>query len=84
VITMTAAIIIQGLASVYIFFVSTMALNRMTSKTRHAVRYSHVALIIGSAAGIASGFVARDIFECIFAVGVALYLAANQRAGDRS
>jgi hypothetical protein len=81
---MTAAIIIQDLASAYIFFVGTMALNRMTNKTRHAVRYAHIALVVGSAAGIASGFVARDIFETIFAVGVALYLAANQRAGENA
>ena len=81
---MTAAIIIQDLASAYIFFVGTMALNRMTKKTSHAARYAHVALVVGSAAGIASGFVARDIFESIFAVGVALYLAATRGDGEKS
>jgi hypothetical protein len=81
---MTLAIIVQDLASAYIFLVGVMALNRMTSETRHAVRYAHIALVVGSAAGIASGFVARDIFETIFAVGVALYLAANQRSGENA
>ncbi len=81
---MNIAITIQVLASIYIFFVGTMALNRMTDKTRNARRYSYVALVVGSAASIASGFVSRDIFECIFAVGVALYLAATRHFERKS
>jgi hypothetical protein len=76
--------IIQGLAALYVFFVGVIALNKMDKQTAHAVRYAHIALVAGSAAGIASGFVARDIFECVFAVGIALYLAGNRRGRSMS
>lgn len=76
--------IMQGLACLYVFYVSTMALNKMTKNTPHTVRYAHIALVAGSAAGGASCLAARDIFECLFAVGIALYVAGNRRSGDQS
>lgn len=71
--------IIQALAAFYVLCSGVMALNRMTARTRHSVRLSYVALVGGAAAAIASCIGARDFFECIFAVGVALYLAVNRR-----
>lgn len=70
---------IQALAGLYVFHASVMALNRMDSRTSHAMRLAHVALAAGSAAMVVSCFVARDIFECLSAVGIALYVAGNRR-----
>lgn len=74
--------IIQAIAGLYVVYASLMALNKMDKRTPHMVRYAHIALVCGSAAGVASSFVARDVFECAFAVGIALYMAGNRR-GDR-
>lgn len=71
--------IIQAAAALYVLYSGVMALNRMSAQTRHSVRLSYVALVGGAAAAIASCVGARDVFECIFAVGVALYLAVNRR-----
>lgn len=76
---MTAFSIIQASAGLYIMYASIMALNKMDKDTPSLMRYAHVALVCGSAAGVASSFVARDIFECLFAVGIALYIAGNRR-----
>lgn len=76
---MTITSVIQAIAGLYVFNVSIVALNKMNKGTPILIRYAHVALVCGSAAGIASSFVARDIFECIFAVGIALYIAGNRR-----
>lgn len=77
------ASIIQGLAALYVFYASTMALNKMDKATRPVIRYAHISLVAGSAAGVASCIAARDIFECLFAVGIALYVAGNRRADRR-
>lgn len=71
--------IIQGVACLYVFYVSIMALNRMSKSTAHLVRYSYIALAGGAAAGVVSCVTMRDIFECVFAVGIALYMAGNKR-----
>lgn len=71
--------IIQAVASLYIFYVSVVALNRMTKDTRQLIRVAYIALACGSAAGFMSCFVARDLLECAVAVGVALFLAGNRR-----
>lgn len=72
--------IVQGAAALYVLGVAVVALNRMGPRTRHLVRWSFIALGAGAAAAAASSVVGgRDIFECIFAVGVALHLAGNQR-----
>ncbi|NHZ41816.1 hypothetical protein [Massilia aquatica] len=71
--------IIQALAGLYVAYASTLALNKMDKRTAPGVRYAHIALVAGSAAGVASCVVARDIFECLFAVGIALYVAGNRR-----
>jgi len=71
--------IIQAVAAIYVLGVTLLALNRMGPSTRHLVRWSYLALAGGAMAAIASCFGARDIFECIFAVGVALYMAADRR-----
>lgn len=75
--------IIQAVAALYVLCMGLMALNRMTAKTRTTIRYAHVALVGGAAAAVASCLVARDILDCLFAVGVALYIAANQRRGTK-
>lgn len=72
--------IIQAAAALYIFYVSVVALNRMTKNTRPMARWAHIALACGSAAGFVSCFAARDILECAFVVGVALFIAGNRRS----
>lgn len=76
--------IIQGIAGLYVLSVALLALNRMNHKTRHLVRLSYLALAGGAMAAVASCFGARDIFECIFAVGVALYMAVDRRKAKAS
>jgi hypothetical protein len=71
--------IVQVLACLYVLGSGLGALNRMSKSTRLTVRCAYVAMVFGSAAGIVSCIVYRDIFECIFAVGVALYMAFSQR-----
>lgn len=75
--TITSAI--QAFAACYIFYVSVVALNRMSKDTNPIVRLAYISLTCGSAAGFVSCFVARDLLECAFAVGVALFLAGNRR-----
>jgi hypothetical protein len=72
--------IVQAAAALYIFYVSAVALNRMTKNTNPLARWAHIALACGSAAGFVSCFAARDLLECVFVVGVALFLAGNRRS----
>lgn len=81
---MTITSAIQAVAALYIFYVSVVALNRMSKTTNQLIRVAYIALACGSAAGFVSCFVARDLLECdllecAFAVGVALFLAGNRR-----
>jgi hypothetical protein len=71
--------IIQAVAAIYVLGVGLCALNKMSAATRHVVRFAYVALVGGAAAAILSCFAPRDIFDCVFAVGVALYMAADRR-----
>ncbi|MBY0241965.1 MAG: hypothetical protein K2X55_21900 [Burkholderiaceae bacterium] len=71
--------VIQAVAALYVLGVTVLALNRMSPATRHLVRWSYLALAGGAMAAVASCFGARDVFECIFAVGVALYMAVDRR-----
>jgi hypothetical protein len=79
---MTITPIIQAIACMYVFYISTISLNKMTKATRSRIRLAHVALLAGSAAGFASCIAARDVFECLFAVGIALYVAGSRREDD--
>lgn len=76
--------IIQGAALLYVVMIGILALNKMGPATPHDVRYGYIALVAGAVAGLASSFAARDIFECIFAVGVALYMAVDRRKAKAS
>lgn len=72
--------IIQGAAALYVLGVAVAALNRMGARTRHLVRWSFIALGAGATAAAASSVMGgRDVFDCMFAVGVALHLAGNRR-----
>jgi hypothetical protein len=71
--------IIQAVAALYVLGVGLLALNRMSHATRHLVRFAYVALVGGAAAAVLSCFSQRDIFDCVFAVGVALYMAVDRR-----
>lgn len=75
--------IIQALAAFYILCVGLQALNRMTRGTRLGARAAHIALVGGAAAAVASCFAARDVFECMFSVGVALYMATDRRGAKK-
>lgn len=74
--------IIQALACIYVFYISTISLNKMTKDTPNNIRLAHVSLLAGSAAGLASCVVERDVFECLFAVGIALYVASGRRSNE--
>lgn len=81
---MSVTPIIQAIACLYVFYISTLSLNKMTKKTPNNIRFAHVALLAGSAAGFASCIAARDIFECLFAVGIAIYVAGSRRKDEVS
>ena len=74
--------IIQAIACLYVFYISTISLNKMTKATPSKIRFAHVALLAGSGAGFASCIAARDVFECLFAVGIALYVAGSRRENE--
>lgn len=71
--------IIQAIACMYVFYMSIVALNEMNAETPNGLRFAYVSLLAGSAAGFTSCVVARDLFECLFAVGIALYVAGSHR-----
>lgn len=73
--------IIQGMAGLYILYAGTMSLNKMTRLTAPTTRYTHIALVVGGAAGVVT-CTGAQVFECLSAVGVAIYVAGNRR-GDR-
>lgn len=73
--------IIQAVAALYVLGVGLFALNRMGPETRHLVRFAYITLVGGAAAAIVSCFSPRDIFDCVFAVGVAFYMAVDRRKG---
>lgn len=79
---MSVTPIIQAIACLYVFYVSTISLNKMTKATPNKIRFAHVALLAGSGAGFASCIAARDVFECLFAVGIALYVAGSRRENE--
>lgn len=74
--------IVQAIACLYVFYISTISLNKMTKSTPTNIRLAHVALLAGSAAGFASCIAARDVFECLFAVGISLYVAGSRRENE--
>lgn len=76
---MTIVSIVQSLAALYVLLIGLCALNRMSPRTRHVLRISYVALTTGAVAAIASCFYERDLFGCVFAVGVAMHFAFNRR-----
>ncbi|KQW96986.1 hypothetical protein ASC94_09265 [Massilia sp. Root418] len=71
--------IIQGLAALYVLCVGLGALNRMGGNTQLVVRWSYIALTAGALAALVSCFYSRDLFECLFALGVAAHFAFNRR-----
>lgn len=79
---MSVTPIIQAIACLYVFYVSTISLNKMTKATPSKIRFAHVSLLAGSGAGFASCIAARDLFECLFAVGIALYVAGSRRENE--
>ncbi len=72
---------IQVAAGLYILWRCVLLLNHMTRDTRWAVRLATALLAAGACATVASCFMARDVFDCLFTVGVAAYFACNQRRG---
>ena len=76
---MVAFNILQAAAALYVLGVGLIALNRMSHNTAHTIRFAHITLTAGALAALASTVGATSKFECAFAVGVALYLAADRR-----
>lgn len=81
---MVAVNILQALASLYVLGLGLIALNRMSHATAHTIRLAYLTLTGGALAALASAFGAGSVFECAFAIGVALYLAADRRKHRKS
>lgn len=75
--------VIQAGALLYVLYQSICALNKMGRWTPYRIRYAYVALVAGAGAGVLSCFAVRDIFECILAVGVALFMAGERRGEEK-
>ena len=76
---MVAVNILQGVAAIYVLGIGLIALNRMSHATAHTIRAAYITLTAGAVAALASAGGAPSKFECAFAVGVAIYLAADRR-----
>lgn len=72
----------QAVACAFIALHSAHALNKMSKDTDKLILGAYVILLAAGASGFFGCFVTYDFFNCIFAVGVALFLVANQRRGD--
>jgi len=80
---MVALNILQALAALYVLGEGVIALNRMSRRTAHGIRLAYLVLTTGAVAAVTSSLGASNIFECLFAVGVALYLALDRRKHRR-
>lgn len=72
-------LLMQAAACLFIAAHSVITLNKMAKTTAFLIRASYVALATAAGSGLMSCFISYDAFECLFAVGVALYLVANER-----
>lgn len=69
----------QMAACGYVLFICLMVLRVMTHSTRHLVRLSYLFLSAGALAGIITGLETPSFPNAIMAIGVALFLAVNER-----
>lgn len=83
---MVAVNILQAIAALYVLGVGLIALNRMSHSTAHTIRAAYLTLTAGALALLASavGATPTSKLECAFAIGVALYLAADRRKHRRA
>ncbi len=72
--------IIQALAALYVLVVSFLSYNRMSRATPGSIRWAFIALGGAALAAILSCVTARDVFDCLAWVGIALYLKGDRRA----
>lgn len=75
--------LVQASAALYVIIAGLLALNAMGPHTSHLSRLAYIALVTGAVAEVWSCFGARDVSQCLFAVGVALFLAGNRRRVER-
>lgn len=73
-------IAIQAIACAFIAFHSLTMLNKMSKGTAQLIRAAYAILAASGGAGLVGCFLSYDAFNCLFAVGVALFLIANQRS----
>ena len=71
--------VIQALAALYVLSKGLSVLNRMSARTAPTQRLTYIALSTGALAAAASSMGAGSAFECVFVIGMALYLAADRR-----
>lgn len=67
---------IQVAACGYVLWVCCMVLKRMSKDTRHLIRWSYLALTGAAFSGIVCD---KTIPGALFAIGVAIYFACNER-----
>lgn len=66
---------IQILTCAYVLYISVMVLNKMSKQTRHTWRGSYLCLAAASVCGI---IYEPSVPTCVYAVGVAIFLACNE------
>lgn len=69
----------QTMAGLYVLWHCVHVLNHMTPATRRDYRMAVILLAAGALGSVASSWIARDVFDCLFTVGVAAYFACNRR-----
>lgn len=70
--------VIQAIACLFIIYRASMRLNAMTCDSCHCTRWAHVTLVAGAVTVLTTH---GNLFQCVFAVCVALYMAAGQGYG---
>ncbi len=71
---------LQAAAWGFVFYDSLQHVNRHDKSTAWVIRAAYVALAVAGGSGLVSCFWKQDVFDCVAAVGVALFLVANRKA----
>jgi hypothetical protein len=72
-------VVLQALACLFITGHAVFALTKMSEEATLTISAAYVVLATAGACGLLSCFVMSDIFICLFAVGIALFLLGDRR-----